>query len=154
MIKHAWSLMCTKCITDPDTKNVTLTEVVEQLNVPPNVTFPATAPFQTDFVSTWYREDADRAERATGRVVVHGPDGNSREAVQFAIDLTAFYRVHTIIRSAGLELVSTGVYYFVVECRAEGQQQWETVARLPLNVVRLEVSTTATTTTATPAPVN
>jgi hypothetical protein len=80
MIRHAWSLICTKCITDPDTKNVTLAEVVEQLNIPANVTFPIIAPFQTDLVSTWYRSDPNRGERATGRVIVHTPDGDQREA--------------------------------------------------------------------------
>jgi len=139
MIRHSWSLVCTKCITDPDTRNLTLTEVVEQLNVPPNVDFPAVAPFQTDFVSTWYRSDPNQPERGTGRIVIHGPDGEDREAVQFAIDLSAFYRMHTIIRSAGFQLVSTGVYVFVVEFRGEGQQQWEEVARIPLNVVQAQV---------------
>src|SRR5262249_48998470 len=114
------------------------TEVVEQLNVPANVEFPATAPFQTDLVSTWYRDALDQGGRAAGRIVVTGPDNNSKEAVQFGIDLSNFYRVHTIIRSAGIELVSTGVYYFVVEYRMEGQERWETAARIPLNVARIE----------------
>src|SRR5579863_6818782 len=122
MVEHAWSLICTKCITDPESKNITLVEVVEQINGMPGTAFPVVAPFQTDFVSTWYRSDPNRGARATGRIVLHNPDGSMHEATQFAIDLTAFYRAHVIVRSAGVGLVGTGVYYFVVDFRLDGQQ--------------------------------
>jgi hypothetical protein len=145
MIRHAWSVLCTKSITDPDSKNITLFDIVEQLNIPANTEFPAMAPFQTDFVSTWYRSDATQGERATGRVVLHFPDGNTREASQFAIDLTAFYRAHVVIRSAGFNLVGPGVYHFEVALRAEGQQEWQNVARIPLQVAIMEGAVVAAT---------
>jgi hypothetical protein len=138
MIEHAWSLICTKCVTDPDSKNVTLVEVVEQLNGAPGTVFPVMAPFQTDFVSTWYRSDPTQGARATGRITVHNPDGTDREATQFAIDLTAFYRAHVVIRSAGIGLMATGVYFFVVDFRLDGQQAWQTVARIPFTVALVE----------------
>jgi hypothetical protein len=138
MVEHAWSLICTKCITDPQTQNVTLVEVVEQLNGPPGGPFPAMAPFQTDFVSTWYRSDPNQGARATGRIVLNNPDGTAHEATQFAIDLTAFYRAHVIIRSAGIGLIGAGVYFFVVEYRLEGEQEWKRATRVPLNVMLAE----------------
>lgn len=138
MVEHAWSLICTKCITDPVTKNVTLVEVVEQINGAPGTAFPTMAPFQTDFVSTWYRSDPNQGARATGRIVVRNPDGSTHEATQFAIDLTAFYRAHVVIRSAGMGLVGAGVYYFVVDFKLDGQQDWHPAARIPLNVALME----------------
>ena len=138
MIEHAWSLICTKCITDPESKNVTLVEVVQQLNGAPGTVFPILAPFQTDFVSTWYRTNPERGSRATGKIVVHSPTGNALQATQFAIDLTEFYRTHVIIRSAGIQLDAVGVYYFAVSIRVENQEQWREVARIPLNVTVME----------------
>jgi hypothetical protein len=138
MIEHAWSLVCTKCVTDPDTKNITLVELVEQLNGNPGIRFPVLAPFQTDFVSTWYRTNPERAARGTGKIVVHSPTGNAIEATQFAIDLTEFYRAHVVIRSAGIQLDGVGVYHFAVSFRGDNQQDWREVARIPLNVTIAE----------------
>lgn len=138
MIEHAWSLICTKCVTDPDSKNVTLFEVVEQLNAMPGTDFPVLAPFQTDFVSTWYRTNPERGSRGTGKIVVHGPSGVAVEGAQFAIDLTEFYRAHIVIRSAGIQLEGAGTYYFAVSFRTNDQEQWHEVVRIPLNVAVME----------------
>ena len=96
------------------------------------------APFQTDFVSTSYRSDPNTGARATGRISVHNPNGSAHEATQFAIDLTEFYRAHVVIRSAGMGLIGTGVYFFVVDFRLDGEENWQTVTRIPLNVVQVD----------------
>ncbi|SRR6266478_2542782 len=134
MIQHAWSILCTKSIVDPETKNMTVVEVIEQLNLAPNTTFPVIVPFQMEFVSTWYRSDPNQGERGTGRLGIANPDGTAVAGNQFAIDLTAFYRAHVVVRSSGIGLVAAGVYQFVVDVKGEGREDWQTVARIPLNV--------------------
>jgi hypothetical protein len=138
MIRHAWSLICSRCITDPTSKNVTLVEVLEQINAPPGTAFPTLAPIQMDFVSTWYRSDPNLPERGTARIVITGADGRSSEDTQFAVDLTSFYRVRIVTRSAGIKLVGPGVYYFAVDFKQDGQAEWQNVARIPLNVAIAE----------------
>jgi hypothetical protein len=135
MIKNAWSVLCTRCITDSATNNVTLAEVVEQLNIPPGTeVVGVAAPIQMDLVTLWYRENANQPARGTGRIVVTRPDRTASQPITFAVDLTQFLRVRAIGRLAGLELHGAGDYFFKVELRIEGQENWTEVSRIPLHV--------------------
>jgi hypothetical protein len=138
MIQHSWSLICNRCITDPTSKNVTLVEVLEQINAPPGTVFPIMAPIQMDFVSTWYRSDPNQGERGTARVVVKWPNGGSSDDTQFAVDLTSFYRARIVTRSAGIKLVGPGIYYFTLDLKQDGEAEWRNVARIPLSVAIAE----------------
>lgn len=64
MIRNAWSVLCTRCIVDSQTNNITLTEVVEQLNVPAGAQVQGVAlAQQMDLVSFWYRANQNQAAR-------------------------------------------------------------------------------------------
>jgi hypothetical protein len=135
MIKNAWSVLCTRCVTDSATNNVTLTEVVEQLNIPPGVPLVGVVtPIQMDLVTLWYRENVNQLVRGTGRIVMIRPDGSPGQSIIFGIDLTQFVRVRAIGRIAGIELQGVGDYFFRVELRIEGQENWIEVSRIPLHV--------------------
>jgi hypothetical protein len=136
MIKNAWSVLCTRCITDSATNNITLAEVVEQLNIPPGVEVVGTAvPIQMDLVTLWYRENANRPARGTCRIVAIRPDGSLGQPITFGVDLTQFMRVRAIGRIAGFELQGIGDYFFKVELRIDGQENWVEVSRIPLQVM-------------------
>jgi hypothetical protein len=135
MIKIAWSVLCTRCVTDSATNNVSLMEVVEQLGIPPGLpVVGVVAPVQMDMVTLWYRENPNQPARGTGRIVLNRPDGTLGPPITFGVDLTQFLRVRSIGRIAGLELRGTGDYFFKVELRIEGQENWIEVSRVPLTV--------------------
>lgn len=134
MIQYAWGIACVRSITDPNSKNLSLIDVVEQINIPTGVTFPAVAPVQLDVVTTWYRSDPATPERGTGRILVRYPNGESDEVSQYAVDLTSMFRLHAITRIAGLKLVEVGIYFLGIDVREDGQQQWRRVGDVPLNI--------------------
>lgn len=143
MIRHAWSLACNKSIIDPTTNNTTIVDVVEQINIPPGSPVPTFVPMQIDFVSVWYRSDAGAGERGTGRLTIACPDGDRTQQIQFAVDLSLFYRTRTIVRSSGLSLRGPGIYNFVVELSQDGENTWTPTAEVPLTVAEI-AQTTAT----------
>jgi hypothetical protein len=136
MIENAWCVLCTRCITDSSSNNVTLTDVVEQINVPPDAPIPGTAPVQMDFVCLWYRSNPTQPARATARTSLIRPDGTSSpNPVLVTIDLTQFQRLRSIIRIPAIEIISSGFYYFRVELRLDGEDNWRPISRVPLQVV-------------------
>jgi hypothetical protein len=149
MIEHAWSVLCSKCITDPESRNASLIEVLENINYQADIQLPALAPFTTDFVTCWYRTNPTQPARGAGRVTVIRPDGQPSDATEYAIDLTTFVFVHAVTRSGGILLSGRGVYFFQVEFKIEGSDSWTTVTRIPLQV---EAYQTLPGTAAQPAP--
>ena len=138
MIRHAWSVLCTRAITDSESRNISLLEVLEQINIPAGAQFPLVAPIQSDFVSFWYRSNPNQPERGTCRISVVTPNNQAREATQQTVDLTVYQRSRTIARSAGITLDAPGIYQFIIDLRQEGQQEWENVAHVPVSVVTTE----------------
>lgn len=135
MIEHAWALLCTKCVIDPDTNNATLTEVLETLTIAGEVQFPTVAPLQMDLVSVWYRSTPEVGSRGSGRVSLLKPDGElAIPPMEFAIDLTNFFRARNIARIAGLPIAGIGIYFFKLELRTDAGL-WRQVAKIPLNVL-------------------
>jgi len=134
MVKHAWTTLCTKCIIDPETNNISLVDVIEQLNPIGPLDLPVIVPMQSDLVSTWYRSDPDMPVRGTARVSFVDPSGSSTALIEYLVDLTTFYRTRSRSRSGGFQVTRSGVYYFRVELRQEGESDWTIVEELPLNI--------------------
>jgi hypothetical protein len=140
MIQHAWTVLCTKCIVDPESRNATLVEVLDQLNVPTPPGFPIIVPIQMDLVTAWFRGNPDVPERGTGRISLLMPDGSSTAAQEYVIDMTEFPRSRTITRSGGIIINGAGTYSFRVEVRDDGTADWRLAASLPLSVVLIEIA--------------
>ena len=138
MIRHIWSVPCSLCITNDQTKNLTLIEVLEQLNIQANslpegveggiaVTF--------DVASLWVREPIDQPTQGTGRICILSPTGEVLETMpQYEIDLATQPRARTISRSRGLPVRGLGIYHLVVQLREGKETNWQDVARIPLEI--------------------
>jgi hypothetical protein len=137
MIVHASTVFCTKCVIDPDTNNATLVEVLDQINIPEGTAFPMVAPIQSDLVSVWYRSNPNEPGRGTGRVSLVRPNGEKIVQKEYAIDLSVFYRGRTITRSGGFNVLEFGVYYFWIDVRQEGSEEWDNVAKIPVSVASI-----------------
>jgi len=113
-------------------------EVIEQINLNPppgqQVHFPLAAPMQMDLVSTWYRSEPARGTRGSGRFSLVYGNATVGVPTEFAIDLTEHSRARTIGRMAGIPIPGTGDYFFRIELREQGMEDWRVVSTLPLTI--------------------
>lgn len=139
MLRHIWSVLCLKSVIDKDTNNITLVEVLEQLNlvVPPlppqerNI-----LPVEYEIVSFFTRETDNQPSQGSVRITLQGPSGNAlEEPNQFAIDLSVSERMRHRTRMAGVPLVGPGLYNFLVEYNNETDLTWRTATKLPLQIL-------------------
>src|SRR6266436_4257430 len=108
MIDHVWSVVCSRSATDRETNNISLFEVIEQLNVLgplPDPAARAAAPIPFEIVSLWARSQPAEAEESTGRLTLIAPNGNEAYAQTFPVNLTENLRMRTQMRSMGFPLL-------------------------------------------------
>lgn len=141
MAVHIWSVLCARSIIDSETNNISLIDVIEQVNLPAppppstdgGVTF---IPISLELVSLWSRENADAPENRRCRVRVNSPGGlpaGMPTTVEFQVDLTVHQRSRTRARLPGLPIRETGTCSFVVEMSRDGE--YTQVASIPLLIM-------------------
>lgn len=139
MVQHVWTVLCTRSITDSETNNVSLIEVLEQLTIADPGAAPGVeglVPMPLELVTLWSRETDDRPARGRGRISFERPSGLVRESVsEHDIDLTVSLRVRHRQRFMGIPIREPGRHVFRVELRDDARQNWATVATVPLEVV-------------------
>lgn len=138
MIEHIWSILCSRSVTDRDTNNIILLDVLEQITaVVPirSATEDAGLLSPNELVSLWSRSVSDRPERGRGRIRLLAPDGSELGRHEFDIDLTQRERLRTQTRSAGLPIRGSGRYDFIVDLQEQADADWREVCKVPLKVV-------------------
>jgi hypothetical protein len=147
MPRHIWSVLCAKSSTDRETNNISLFEVIEQINVqiPPGVGDPGVIAISLELVTLWRRQDAETAERATARLVHLEADGSEANSAEFSVDLTRHRRMRTISKIGGLPVRRPGTHVLKVELQ-RNDNGWDPVAWIPV-----EVNVTAADEVAEPA---
>ena len=141
MVRHVWTVLCSKTATDKDSNNISLFEVVEQIQVTgPGgaLAEPVLVPTSLELVSLWARADFGTPTRGTTRVVILFPDGHVAGQAEMDVDLAAVQRTRTIVKFPALPFRLPGVMRFVVSLRQDNAEEWTEVASVPLNVERLE----------------
>jgi hypothetical protein len=135
MIEHIWTVLCSRAILDVDSKNVSIQNVIEQINIIPNR--KADRPLRVDFdiVSLWVRSEVDVPERAKARLRLVDPSGTVFHAATFEVDLSDCERARTKLRFRDLPNTFEGRYRFTMELSDQGSEKWRTVASVPLSVV-------------------
>ena len=139
MIEHIWSIACERSTTDRETNNLSLLNILEQVNLlgpAPDPAAKMALPLHFELTSLWCRSNPDQAEESIGRIKMRAPNGAEILESEFPVDLTQNIRMRTQMRSIAFPLLGTGRYTFTVEIRrADGN--WEHVARIPLQVESL-----------------
>jgi hypothetical protein len=131
-----WTVVCSKTSTDRDTNNISLFEVLEQLNgqVPPEQAGQqGLLAFSLEVVSLWIRSDANVPERGTGRLVHVDADASEYPPVEFTVDLTEHKRMRTLVQIGGLRVRRSGTHVMRIDFQ-HGEEPWATVAAVPLDV--------------------
>jgi hypothetical protein len=140
MVNHVWTVLCSRAVIDRESNNVSLLEVVEQINAIREPIAPATPgelaalPVQMEVVSLWERSNLDLGGVNEGRIELVGPNGESLAEAMFRIDVTAHARQRVQLKIAGLPITGSGRYYIYTFHRSNEGQEWQRVSQTPLQV--------------------
>ncbi len=140
MIEHLWTVLCTKAIYDSETNNVSLIEVLEQINLPRDISFPVQVGIKLDLVAVWMRSPINKPTKGTARVTLLTPSKEKSKPVELPIDLSHSERHRSRFRFLGVPIKEPGYHYFLVEYREQGKSRWEQATKVPLSIRLMEKS--------------
>lgn len=140
MIRHVWSLLCRKSIIDKETNNISILEILEQVevnaSVPSNAVFPVKIPLSYELVSMWTREHASEKGTATIEISIVGPDGKVGESMVKELEFPpSIPRMRSRFRITGIEISKSGVYEFHVHVKEQADTDAVEVAVVPLSII-------------------
>ena len=138
MIEHVWSVLCAQVVVDSTTNNISLFNVLEQLQInvsPPLPEGTNSVPFTHNIVSTWQLADYEVPADTRVRVRLVGPNQILEGQEPFNVDLQeeGIHRRRTVINLTHLPLSGSGLYEFIIE-QEQPDETWIQVAKLPLEV--------------------
>ena len=136
MIRHVWSVLCSKVSVDRDSNNVSLFEVIEslQLTTAAPVNFPANVPFEGTLVTLWARQRPDQPVTGQMRVRLLAPNGDQLGTFNSEIDLNRSTRNRVIGSMSGLRIAGEGVHEIEVAWRVDTHADWHVATSLPLEI--------------------
>lgn len=136
MIRHIWSVYCSKGSVDQQTNAVSLFEVVEelQLRVTPDAVFPLVVPYQTLMVTFWAREDPEKGLWGRQRLRLIAPDGSELGEFTAKINLESASRSRNFARFEAMRLGGPGRHEWEVAWRADDADEWQIVAHVPVDL--------------------
>jgi len=135
MIDHVWTVVCSGAAIDIDSNNVSIQNVLEQINVAAEFAPDVMIGISYEIVSFWVRSEVETLARGRSRITLVEPRGNTIPVAEMPIDLTKVERVRHRIYCQGLRVTAPGRYIFRVELLEDGQGAWGLVASVPLRVV-------------------
>lgn len=135
MIDHVWTVVCSRAVIDIDSKNVSIQNVLEQINVAAELSPDFVLGIPYEIVSFWVRSEAAMPAKGRSRIMLVEPGGNTVPVAEMPIDLAEVERARHRVYCQGLRLTAAGRYVFRVELLEDDQHEWRPVASVPLRVV-------------------
>lgn len=149
MIEHIWSVVCGKSTTDRESNNLSLLDILEQVNLLGPAPDPGTnvaLPLQFELVSLWSKSNLGEPEQSVSRIRMIAPDNTEILSNEFPVNLTEHARMRTQMKSIMFPLHGAGRYTFTVEIR-RADNNWDMVARIPVQVESIAQAPAAATAT-------
>jgi len=145
MPEHVWSVLCYKGVLDQYTNQVSLLDVVENLNLEPDQKLRRASAkdkivldIEMQIVTLWARSDPTVPEQFEFRSILVLPDGTEvvPKEVPRAIDLNQHRRLRLFTRIRGLRFIGVGLYKMLIQWREpDKSDEWTTATTLPLEVM-------------------
>lgn len=138
---HRWSILCTTSSVDTKNNNVSLFNVVEQVQVTKDPLAKKSGPKQDrifvpmrlEFVTLWEKIRSD--ESATGTVEVHLEDPLGELLQQFRYELSMpKNRVRNFTTLEGFFVTKEGRYVFKIKAKGSQEDDLQDVGEIPLQV--------------------
>lgn len=142
MTEHVWTVFCSRLVTDNETNQVSLIDVVESLKAtgPQQMRDEALSgqtvvvPFRGTLTSLWSRSNRETPEVAKCRAILF--DGSDQELLpyqEFDVGLREHKRLRTQFKLEVFPLRGEGQYAFQVEL-LDSNNEWQIVSRVPFEV--------------------
>ena len=134
MIDHVWTVLCSRSVIDIETNNVSIQDVIEQLNIPGEPKPDGFLAIPFELISLWSRSDPENPEHGTERIIFITPSGKSTVVAEPKINLSEAERHRNRVKFPGLPIAEEGQHYFQIEYMVD-KGKWKKVASLPLSIV-------------------
>lgn len=141
MLKHVWSILCSKSIIDKDTNNISIIDAFEQLSVnakipPEHKNNPViNIPINFELTTLWVKEEREQTVKADIEIDVFNPKGEKAKSFTNKLEVpNNLKRIRSRLKIIGFGLTTSGVYTFKVKLKEEKQDKYKIVAELPLEV--------------------
>lgn len=135
MIDHVWTVVCSRAVIDRESNNVSLQNIIEQINIRGEPIPDRVVAVQLEVVTLWVRADFDVPSQATTRLTVLSPSGNVLGSFESDIDVSEYERFRARVKFEGLLMPELGRYAFRTELKNKGESEWHEVATIPLKIV-------------------
>ena len=135
MIDHVWTVVCSRAVIDRESNNVSLQNIIEQINIRGEPIPDTVIAVQLEVVTLWVRADFDVPSQATTRLTFLSPFGNVLGSFGSDIDLSEYERFRARAKFEALPMPEPGHYAFRMEFKNKGESEWHEVATIPLKIV-------------------
>lgn len=146
-IKHVWSILCQSSVVDQQSNNLSIHQVLEQLNVDlsekdrkllnndPKVDKVIGVPFNFQVISMWQSLNNKINPVANAEIELYDPIGQSLQKIEFKLQFEKDKpRMRSIISSPILRITNKGLYIFKVRIKEGDTNTFSEVAEIPLEV--------------------
>jgi len=138
MIRHIWTVICSRALIDKESNNVSLVEVIEEVRLTPvksNVEGAVTPfPVTIAWVTTWQREPIEHPGHSRGKDTILSPTGKVVVENEYPIDLSRYKRLRTRRNVANFPVSESGIYSFRTQIWNEEKNVWEAVSDIPVDI--------------------
>ncbi len=145
-LKHIWTVLCKKSVIDNETNNISLYEILERLQInvgqqvinkmPKNIVVP----FDFEVISFMGRKDYSGKTliKAEIRLQIYDPENSVIGKMERKFDVTPdVKRIRLRLRSPNINVTTSGQYRFLVSIKEDGEEEFTTVAEMPLEVEKV-----------------
>lgn len=141
MIKHIWTVLCRRSVIDQDTNNLSLYDILEQLEVEAKLkedisqkNLVINVPIEFDVVSLWLTEKEDSFE-GSFIIEVEDPEGKVLKTFDNKLSIPqGMRRMRTRLKVNGFAVKGSGDYNFNVYYKEIDKAKRTKVSVLPLEV--------------------
>ena len=135
MIEHIWSDICERSLLDKDTNLLSLINIFEELTIHDKISPEKIVRGPIEVVSLWVRSDVENPEKGFSKYSFISPSGEILNEKEVPLDLTKYERVRNRVQFISFPLPEAGIYYFQVDHKKDDNDDWVTVANVPMKVI-------------------
>lgn len=141
-MKHVWSVLCSKSITDKEENLISLISCIEHVEIKinkkneenPNQQIKAIS-VNLELVSSWFDNDLEHVRKFEMQIKI--TDNRYKEIEKFSAPFVLAENMkilRTRMKIAALPIIKSGLYFFKVSFRNEKEQKFTAVAEIPLEL--------------------
>ena len=138
-MKHIWSVLCKKSIIDADTNNISLNEILEEVNfnIPLDKAYnlPGNFNFDYEIVSFWTSANPKGKEKFYAEMEFVDPNKKPLNKIEQEIAFPENKRkLRTRIKANGLSVTEDGEYTLKIKAKEKKSDKFKLLTEIPLTI--------------------